>query len=43
MTSLIVFFVVQNGQTNYLEGIMLLMSYAIICFAFFFYVRPVKA
>ena len=38
LSSLIVFFVVQNGQTNWLEGAMLLFTYVIICFAFFFFV-----
>ncbi|KAL1524955.1 hypothetical protein AB1Y20_019831 [Prymnesium parvum] len=37
MSSLIVFFIVQNGETNWLEGVMLLFSYCIICFAFFFF------
>ena len=33
----LVFMVVQNGETNWLEGAMLLFSYAIICFSFLFY------
>ena len=33
----IVFFIVQNGETNWLEGAMLLFAYGIICFAFFFF------
>ena len=33
----LVFMVVQNGATNWLEGAMLLFSYAIICFSFLFY------
>ena len=37
LCSLLVFFIVQNGETNWLEGAMLLFSYGIICFAFFFY------
>jgi len=40
LSSLIVFFVVQNGETNWLEGAMLLFAYGIICFAFFFF-KPV--
>ena len=34
----LVFMVVQNGETNWLEGAMLLMTYLIICIAFFFFV-----
>jgi len=37
LSSLIVFFVVQNGETNWLEGVMLLFAYGIICYAFFFF------
>jgi len=37
LSSLIVFFIVQNGETNWLEGAMLLFAYGIICFAFFFF------
>ena len=35
---IVVFFIVQDGQTNWLEGAMLLMTYIIICIAFFFFV-----
>jgi len=40
MSSLIVSHVVGDGESNWLEGVMLLFAYAIICFAFFFYVPP---
>ena len=40
LSGLIVAHVVGDGETNWLEGVMLLMSYAIICFAFFFYEDP---
>jgi Ca2+:H+ antiporter len=36
LSSLLVFIVVQNGETNWLEGVMLLFSYAFICYAFFY-------
>ena len=34
---LIVSHIVSDGETNWLEGTMLLFTYFIICFAFFFY------
>jgi Ca2+:H+ antiporter len=37
LSALIVSHVVNDGETNWLEGAMLLFAYAIICFAFFFY------
>lgn len=37
LSSLVVFFVVQNGETNWLEGVMLLFAYLIICTSFFYY------
>jgi len=37
LSALIVSHVVPDGETNWLEGMMLLMSYTIICYAFFFY------
>ena len=37
LSSLIVSHIVGDGETNWLEGVMLLFAYSIICFAFFFY------
>ena len=37
MAALIVSHVVADGESNWLEGVMLLVAYCIICFAFFFY------
>jgi len=37
LSALIVSHVVADGETNWLEGVMLLMSYLIICFSFVFY------
>lgn len=37
LSALIVSHVVGDGETNWLEGAMLLFTYFIICFAFFFY------
>ena len=40
ISTIIVSHVVGDGESNWLEGVMLLFVYAIICFAFFFYVPP---
>ena len=37
LSSLIVSHIVGDDETNWLEGVMLLFAYSIICFAFFFY------
>jgi len=37
MAALIVSHVVADGESNWLEGVMLLVAYCIICVAFFFY------
>ena len=37
LSALIVSGVVADGETNWLEGSMLLFSYVIVCMAFFFY------
>ena len=37
LSSLLVSHIVSDGETNWLEGVMLLFAYMIICFAFFFY------
>jgi len=37
LSTLTVFFIVHDGQTSWLEGTMLLFTYGIICFAFFFF------
>jgi len=42
LTSLVMFFVVQSGDTNWLEGAMLLFTYLIICFAFYFYEQELE-
>ena len=37
LSVLIVNFVVQDGESNWLEGLQLMMAYAIIAVAFFFH------
>jgi len=41
LSAVIVAGIVNDGRTNWLEGMMLLASYIIICSAFFFYEKPV--
>ena len=37
LSTAVVSHLVADGETNWLEGMMLLFAYAIICYAFFFY------